>query len=435
MVMYVYSIFLVIWEILCCKLFMEIFLSKRKYKNRIVPGFVFGGLILVYYLASCILYNFLWLKQLAIVLFLSVAMHLLFENSYIKSIVLATIYQGLVLITDCVTLLVVGKIFPSLSVEILDTSTVTISVSLVCKMMLLCVVLLLKRKIGHKQGDMLTDMEWFRLLLVPIITMASLIAMDLKFNVSHDIHQDDTLMYIALGMAGMNIIVFYLIDDIMEREQIIREDILFRQKVKNEMDMYYSISENLDRQRKRTHEFKNHLACIASLAGSAKYEELNDYIGKIDSDLRLRMDMVDTNNVTVNAILNTKYREALAKQIVFVLKVNDLSEMTLPDADIVVILSNLLNNAIEACMACENKLVKLKFVLEENELVISVKNSMQKIPIKDNDKFVTRKTKEPEEHGIGVENIISTVEKHGGKYAIEYDDDTFSFTIMIPNNK
>lgn len=435
MVMYVYSIFLVIWEVLCCKLFMEIFNSKRKYKNRIVPASVLAGLILLYYLASCILYNYLWMKQIAIVLLLSIAMHLLFENSYIKSTVLAMIYQGLVLITDCVMLLVVGKIFPSLSIEILETSTVAISISLVCKMMLLCVVLLLKRKIGHKQGDMLTDVEWLRLLTVPIITMISVIAMDLKFNISRDIRQDDTLMYIALGMAGMNIIVFYLINDIMEREQIIRKDILFREKVKNEMDMYYAVSENLDRQRKRTHEFKNQIACIASLADSEKYAELKDYIRKIDSNLKLHMDMVDTNNVIVNAILNTKYKEALEKQIVFVLKVNDLSEMGLPDEDIVVILSNLLNNAIEACVACEKKVIKLKFVLEENELVISVKNSMQKIPIKENGKFVTGKTKEPEEHGVGIGNIIQTIEKHDGKYAIEYDEDIFSFTIMIPNGK
>lgn len=435
MIMYIYSIFLVTWEMLCCKLFMEIFNDKRKYKNKLLPSSIFAGLILLCYLASSILYKFLWLKQIAIVLLISISMYFLFESRYIKSIVLAMIYQGLVIITDYATLLVVGKIFPSLSIEILDTSTVTISISLVCKMMLLCVILLLKRKIGHKQGDMLTDIEWLRLLLVPIITMASLITIDLKFNVSQNIRQNDTLMYIALGMAGMNIIVFYLINDIMEREQIIREDRLFREKIKNETDMYYSISDNLDRQRKRTHEFKNQIACIASLASSKKYKELEDYIRNIDNNLKLSMDMIDTNNVIVNAILNTKYRETLEKQIVFVLRVNDLSEMVLPDEDIVVILSNLLNNAIEACMSCENKVIKLKFVLEENQIIISAKNNMQKIPIKDNDKFITRKTEEPEEHGVGIENIIQTIEKYGGKHVIEYNDDTFSFTIMIPNSR
>lgn len=38
------------------------------------------------------------------------------------------------------------------------------------------------------------------------------------------------------------------------------------------------------------------------------------------------------------------------------------------------ILANLLNNAIEACEKCEEKkTIKLKFVIEENLIVLSVK--------------------------------------------------------------
>lgn len=51
----------------------------------------------------------------------------------------------------------------------------------------------------------------------------------------------------------------------------------------------------------------------------------------------------------INAILNTKYQEAISKNIVFVFKVNDLSKIVIKDEDLVVILANLLNNAIEAC--------------------------------------------------------------------------------------
>ncbi len=45
--------------------------------------------------------------------------------------------------------------------------------------------------------------------------------------------------------------------------------------------------------------------------------------------------------------LNTKYQEAISKNIVFVFKVNDLSKIVIDDEDLVVILANLLNNAIE----------------------------------------------------------------------------------------
>lgn len=170
--------------------------------------------------------------------------------------------------------------------------------------------------------------------------------------------------------------------------------------------MYHSISENLEKQRKRTHEYKNQLAAINALAAEGAYQELRAYIGKIETLLQHRMDALDTNHVIVNAILNTRYREAVSKGIVFVLKVNDLSELKMEEEDIVVILFNLLNNALEACERCEDKQIKLKFVLEDGQAVISVKNSMAVEPVMENGALLTSKTKDPEEHGVGKEKCL-----------------------------
>lgn len=64
---------------------------------------------------------------------------------------------------------------------------------------------------------------------------------------------------------------------------------------------------------------------------------------------------IDTNNVIVNTILNEKYNEMMDKGIIFVFRINDLSSIKIEDEDLVVILSNLLDNAIEACQKCEGK--------------------------------------------------------------------------------
>ncbi len=56
----------------------------------------------------------------------------------------------------------------------------------------------------------------------------------------------------------------------------------------------------------------------------------------------------------------------LDKNIVFIFKINDLSGINVSDEDIVVILSNLLNNAIEACEKCPDKrVIKMKLVREK----------------------------------------------------------------------
>ena len=59
-------------------------------------------------------------------------------------------------------------------------------------------------------------------------------------------------------------------------------------------------------------------------------------------------------------------RRLSVRILFFVFKVNDLSKIVIEDEDLVVILANLLNNAIEACEKCEEKkTIKLKFVIEE----------------------------------------------------------------------
>lgn len=94
----------------------------------------------------------------------------------------------------------------------------------------------------------------------------------------------------------------------------------------------------------------------------------------------------------------------------------------------------LLNNAIEACEKCHKKrIIKLKFVIEKNAIIISVKNTYENALVKHDGMFLTTKNEE-DEHGIGICNIASVIEKYGGSYVIKPDDEEFYFSIIIPQN-
>lgn len=60
----------------------------------------------------------------------------------------------------------------------------------------------------------------------------------------------------------MNIVVFYLIYDILKRENKLQEERIYRIQVKNQIGMYRSISENFDKQKKMTHEYKIRLCAL-----------------------------------------------------------------------------------------------------------------------------------------------------------------------------
>ena len=147
---------------------------------------------------------------------------------------------------------------------------------------------------------------------------------------------------------------------------------------------------------------------------------MEEYVRGISGRLNKELNSIQSNNVIVDAVLNTKYEEISQKNITFILKINDLSTLHIRDEDIVIILSNLLNNAIEACEKCiGKKIIKLKFVAEDENVIISVKNTYEDSIVWKGDRIQTTKVCESDEHGIGVTNIIDTIKKYEGSYVIQ----------------
>lgn len=116
-----------------------------------------------------------------------------------------------------------------------------------------------------------------------------------------------------------------------------------------------------------------------------------------------------------------------------VFQLQNLSENQIKDTDIVTILSNLIDNAIETCEKCNGqKMIKVKIKLNDaKDTIISVKNSVPKGYKFDKNHIVTNKINK-RIHGYGIKNIINIVEKNEGHYNIECSDNEFCFSIIIP---
>ena len=99
---------------------------------------------------------------------------------------------------------------------------------------------------------------------------------------------------------------------------------------------------------------------------------------------------------------------------------------------IVVILSNLLNNAIEACEKCQDKKIIMMKFIKEDSIIISVKNTCRNEAERGHNKMGTSKTENVEEHGYGITNIKEAVKRYGGVYAIQESEKEFYFSIIIP---
>jgi sensor histidine kinase regulating citrate/malate metabolism len=335
------------------------------------------------------------------------------------------LYQGLGLVIDYTSIILVSKCFPSITLERLSNPLINILLGALSQTVLFCFIMFITRYVVRKSSEILTAIEWVRFAIFPIFTIIVLLTLLAGFKIPQSDSQKNILICVAFGLIIMNILVFYLINDIVKRETKIRENEIILERVKNE-------TKNYDKQRKREHEFKNHIDFITALVHENKLEEVKNYLKGYNQEMLVNIDLIDTNNATVNSIINSKYLETREKGIAFVVKVNDLSELKIKDVDIVLILSNMLNNAIEACEKCTNGVIRLKFMMEQCQTIISVVNNMVDEPIATDNTFLTSKTEDVELHGIGIVNIKETVERYGGSCVIKYDDNTFRFVIFIP---
>ncbi len=425
------NVLLMFIEIMCCKIFYETF-GEVRYKgwlNVIQFVLLLGSMCFLSYGFST---HFVF-RQIAGILMFSVFMLWHVKISLKKSLVLAILFDALLLAMDYLLFLIVEQLFLGSKMLEQQYEIGGILAYLLGKLVLFFLIFIIRKKFGKKSVEMMLDTEWLKFLFFPVFTIAAISAMLSAFEYVQTVEQANLLIVIAFGMVGMNIIVFYLINGIVEREMEMQENKVFQIQAKNQLEMYRAISENFDNQKRKTHEYKNHMACIESLLGKKQYSQLEEYVKKIYGSLNNEPDAINTNNVIVNAILNTKYQEADAKGIVFVFRVNDLSELRVKDEDVVTILANLLNNAIEACETCESKkVIKFKFVKDEDLITIAVKNTFNYDVIYENGEIKSTKTSDVAEHGVGIKNVLKVIEKYGGSYVIENENQEFYFSIIIP---
>lgn len=429
----VQSILFIFIEIVCYKIFYETF-GEVRYKGWINKVQFILLLCCIFFLSFGFSEYFV-IRQISGIILFSVFMLWHVKISLKKSFVLAILFDALLLATDYLIYLI-SRWF-SLSGESLGQQyEVGLAlVYLLSKVILYLIILIIRKQFGKKSKAIMLDTEWLRFLFFPVFTIAIISAMISVFGLVQTEEQANLLFIIAFGMIGMNIIVFYLINDVMEREMQMHENKAFQIQEKSQLEMYRSISENFDNLKKKTHEFKNQITCIESLLNKKQFSKLEEYVKKIYDSLKNEPDTINTNNVIVNAVLNTKYQEADTKGIVFVFRVNDLSELKIKDEDVVTILANLLNNAIEACETCaDKKIIKFKFVKEDDRIIIAVKNTFNYDVLYENGEIRTTKISSAYEHGVGIKNVLKIIEKYDGSYVIEDKNKEFFFSIIIPTS-
>lgn len=183
--------------------------------------------------------------------------------------------------------------------------------------------------------------------------------------------------------------------------------------------------------RQLKHDMKNHLMVLASYLNSEDYEAAKTYTSEILDKLNAMHSYIETGNSLLNYILNEKLELARSYGIAVKAEIETLSFSRMRSIDFSALLTNLLDNAIEASKNEPAGELLLHIFQERGYDAVSVKNKIGKSVLEENPLLCSTK-EDKEQHGIGISQIKEIVADYDGIYDFYEKDGYFCFRVFIP---
>lgn len=240
----------------------------------------------------------------------------------------------------------------------------------------------------------------------------------------------------ATFITVMQIAALLLISWMEQNANFREEAISLQAKSKAQQESIEALSAAYAQQRKLTHDFRAHLSTLDGMLmqQSRDINTIQTYIHSLQSKQTERILLVNTHHAALDALLNQKALVAKNRKIDIQFSVNDLSPIKINMVDLTVIISNTLDNAIEACekLPETDRQIYVQALLEEDELFYAVRN--KSLPVNMITNQLPASTKEnPSFHGYGLQNVHTTLEKYHTLYAMDYENGWFEFATELPN--
>lgn len=214
------------------------------------------------------------------------------------------------------------------------------------------------------------------------------------------------------------------------------------QRIKTDKHVLDTFQGNLEKQNqilqslynknnKKIHDIKHIMLYISNCLDKGRVEEAQEQIFKYTNKLKGMEQKVWTSFPFLDFIINYKKKEMDEKGIIFKLEV-DLYNVPFGEAELGIVLGNLLDNAIEAAYQCElqKRSIYLKIGNLNHMFLLTLKNSSTKIPKIKDGKLLTTK-RDYYAHGLGVESVKRIVKKYNGNISFQYDNEHFEVDILI----
>lgn len=187
------------------------------------------------------------------------------------------------------------------------------------------------------------------------------------------------------------------------------------------------------------HNISHYFIAIGELARTENCGQIIELIQELNGKVLKNESIIYTSHKVLNAILSEKSNEAAGQQTEFAVYLEPVLRLdNITDGDLICMVGNLLDNALEATEKCEGekrKIVLQIFMEKEGRVcVIKLVNYFAISPVMKKSAFISTK-KNRERHGIWIKSVEKTAKKYGGVLQCLIEEDRFEAILILPIEK
>ena len=366
--------------------------------------------------------------SLAFFILVSILISLRFSAGILSKILFALILSALSAVSEIIVGIIMTGVL-DVSVEyIRNNMTVYAIAAFSSKAVALIFVYTIKHALSSKKTP---ENNKFNLMMLSL-PIQSLILCFVVFGITMYIEQSHIRFLGILAVAVsflLIVIVAFIINNQLEAMEYKKEYELSQIRLTRQIEHYNELYSAEQKIRRTGHDLKNNLSTISGLINSRHLSDAQEFIEKIQSGITISERVINTGIPAIDAILCAKIDEAAEKNIDVKYNMFLKEELCAEQFDIVTILANALDNAIEAVAKSENinTDINVKIVGTGGYLSILVENHTSAIV---ENHFETTKI-DKTNHGFGMKQMRDVAEKYDGSFSADFDPETRKFSLKV----
>lgn len=273
------------------------------------------------------------------------------------------------------------------------------------------------------------DIESGERIIAALSFLAFYMATILVFMDQKQSHPGSFYLYLLISVYIFGVAAYAVwfrftgrLGDVWELKQMqLRERLL--------MEQIASYEEGERNARQTRHDFRHHNIVVAEFARNRDYQGILDYLQIYEKEEEEKHNRTFCPNHAVDCALSAYVKKAKQRGIEVKTNIRFRDASGISDVDLVSILANIMENAINGCMQARGKRYLELFITQKGKkFVISCKNTCTSEILFENG-IPKNKTRD----SIGIESILRSVGKYSGDADFSAEDGIFTCRVVLCN--